>query len=104
MEPSTVYKTPGNFNSQPRKEADFMMLTWLISRLYFNSQPRKEADKAASYQDTEDEIISIHSLARRLTAIFNNYIIYFSIIIVIFHIILSLIYLKNHFLLIDKRK
>ena len=49
-------------------------------------------------------IISIHSLARRLTAIFNNYIIYFSIIIVIFHIILSLIYLKDHFLLIDKRK
>ena len=48
--------------------------------------------------------ISIHSLARRLTAIFNNYIIYFSIIIVIFHIILSLIYLKDHFLLIDKRK
>ena len=70
---------------------------------YFNSQPRKEADVTIQYLHSYEQI-SIHSLARRLTAIFNNYIIYFSIIIVIFHIILSLIYLKDHFLLIDKRK
>ena len=91
------------FNSQPRKEADDNAGAAASRIGDFNSQPRKEADLFPGFA-WEIRGISIHSLARRLTAIFNNYIIYFSIIIVIFHIILSLIYLKDHFLLIDKRK
>ena len=56
-----------HFNSQPRKEADFLFALNPLWKSYFNSQPRKEADVHFPSPQTCWFHISIHSLARRLT-------------------------------------
>ena len=55
------------FNSQPHKEADSCKLQMLGWQLYFNSQPHKEADDVMIVDYDNQEIISTHSLTRRLT-------------------------------------
>ena len=84
---------PKNFNSQPHKEADVFQFPYQHQFQHFNSQPHKEADgndnrrsngncnfnsqphkEADALEGLEgfDEIISTHSLTRRLTAILFN--------------------------------
>ena len=54
------------FNSQPHKEADVRLITYLTFLIHFNSQPHKEADAGYVIHDNS-LIISTHSLTRRLT-------------------------------------
>ena len=54
------------FNSQPHKEADRSLRCDICFSGYFNSQPHKEADGKA-FVDINRQIISTHSLTRRLT-------------------------------------
>ena len=76
-----VFNSLENFNSQPHKGADGKSIHMEPANGHFNSQPHKGAD--SNFQQL------YHT---------------FSIIIVIFCIILSLIYLNNHFSPIDKYK
>ena len=55
-----------NFNSQPHKEADHIVLLCRLALINFNSQPHKEADETF-YNNSEIINISTHSLTRRLT-------------------------------------
>ena len=55
------------FNSQPHKEADHHQWTFPWLRSHFNSQPHKEADDVMIVDYDNQEIISTHSLTRRLT-------------------------------------
>ena len=54
------------FNSQPHEEADGIKRCSPTKKRYFNSQPHEEADSGA-YEAEIDEVISTHSLTRRLT-------------------------------------
>ena len=57
-----------NFNSQPHKEADFQNQILHLLSVYFNSQPHKEADYLL-VNIIIHQFISTHSLTRRLTTI-----------------------------------
>ena len=66
--PLLLSKFVANFNSQPHKEADHLLLYFCVSFQHFNSQPHKEADD--EFPDSCAAcFISTHSLTRRLTAI-----------------------------------
>ena len=56
------------FNSQPHKEADYLVCLHRTNTRNFNSQPHKEAD-APTYCTKSAWCISTHSLTRRLTII-----------------------------------
>ena len=57
----------GHFNSQPHEEADHCLELQDLTEQYFNSQPHEEAD-GGFLQRISEEIISTHSLTKRLTA------------------------------------
>ena len=62
-----------HFNSQPHKEADSVNVCTVTGRRHFNSQPHKEADGSRRGKAT-NQIISTHSLTRRLTTYDDDHI------------------------------
>ena len=66
MKPQNEWNKKEYFNSQPHKEADFLLSKPGRQVTDFNSQPHKEADTAIRPVCSADGI-STHSLTRRLT-------------------------------------
>ena len=60
------------FNSQPHEEADYSTATVLRLYPYFNSQPHEEAD-IPTPSGTAKDMISTHSLTKRLTNMYHNF-------------------------------
>ena len=56
-----------HFNSQPHEEADWCITVQKLGQNYFNSQPHEEADSEAAKKSVMADIISTHSLTKRLT-------------------------------------